>query len=139
MAAAITTVKLAIRNALYGDTSFMSLMNAPVAEPRNIFYWMPPDVPSFPMTVFWISGGSYGSISEDILSSAGSLNFNVWAKDNSYEEIAEKLVKLLHQNTTSSIGARIVLAGEPQELFDEETDAYGKNVVFSLFHRRKTA
>jgi len=132
-----TTVKEAIRDVLIGDTTLMGLMGGPAAPEYNVFYLMPPDPPRFPQIVFWIGFGSAAPIDRPVLASTGELNVNVWAKTNVCADIAERVVYLLHH--AKDLGARIVLEREPQELYDDELDAYGLNTVFSLFHRRSVA
>lgn len=132
-----TTVKQAIRTVLYGDSLLMGLLGNPTAHPRRISYWMPPDEPEFPFIVYWIDGEAVHDLGSDLLSSTASLNFNCWAKDNAYEDVAERVIALLHHST--AIGQRVVLMRQPQELYDQDMDAYAKNIVFNLYHRRAVA
>ena len=132
----MTSLKQGIRNLIIADATYLTLMGSPTADHKNTFYMQPPVSPVYPETVFWIEAPLFnGEMDRDLLSIMGALNINVWAKDNTYESITDRLRILLHQKPVIS-KARIVLASMPQELYDQTLDAYGLNTVFNIYYRR---
>lgn len=130
----MTSIKESIRDRLTGDDTYMGYLGEPIDNFMRTYYLIPPEKPQLPIVVFSITPNEYEAVDRDILSSVGDLNINVWAKTNVYEDIAERIIYLLHHDT--SMGMRVIMSREPNELYDQELDAYGKNLLFNLYYRR---
>jgi hypothetical protein len=65
------------------------------------------------------------------------LTITVWSQDNAYEDIAERIIQLLHQYKNEE-GFRIVFDREQSKLYDSETNAYGISMAFFVFSRTES-
>ena len=132
------TLKLAIKKRLTDDDSYIALMGTPGSEPFQTYWFKPPVKPTFPETVLNIqSTNSDQSADPSFLITNSVLSINVWTKDDSYEDIIKRIIQLLNQKPDTSItGFRAILISEPEDLFDDEFNVYGKNVMFNLHYRR---
>lgn len=132
----MNTVKTGLRSMLTSDATYKTLLGSPVAEPYKTYYMYPPTEPDFPFTVFWMGAGSFQDEHDRyIIARVSELYLNVWAQDNVYETIIERIIYLYHHKS-NAYGFRAILSREPQEIYDEEMNAYGKNIVFNLHFRR---
>lgn len=130
-------LKIAIAKVMTNDTEYLALMGAPADPPYQTFFLKPPEVPTFPETVF-----DFGSVVYDrgndreMMAADIILNIRVWTDDDTYEDIVDRIKVLFHQKSIGTTGAHAILAGEPQDLKDEEFNVYGKMMVFAVYHRR---
>ena len=131
-------LKLAIKKRLTDDTDYIALMGTPTGEPFQTYWFKPPVKPTFPETVLNIqSTNSDQSADPSFLITNSVLSINVWTKDDSYEDIIKRIIQLLNQKPdTTTTGFRAILVSEPEDLFDDEFNVYGKNVMFNLHYRR---
>lgn len=130
-------LKLAITNQLVNDADYLALMEVPTEFPYRTYFEKPPEVPTFPETVFnFVSTGYDASQHAEMLAADIQLNITVWSKDDSYEDIADRIKVLFHQKTIGNTGAHAVLLGEPLDRRDEDFDVYGKTIRFAVFYRR---
>jgi len=131
-------LKLAIKKRLTDDADYIALMGTPGAEPFQTYWFKPPVKPTFPETVLNISPSNSDQSSDPsfIITQSG-LSINVWTKDDAYEDIIKRIIQLLNQKPDTSItGFRAILVREPEDLFDDEFEVYGKNVLFDVHYRR---
>jgi hypothetical protein len=133
----ITEVKDAIRDKLIGDATFLELLGNPTDEYRSVFWFLPPTAPGLPRVILTASPGMAEPVDRAILSEIGTLTVTAWATTNLYEQIAERVIFLLHQAVISATHAiRLVLSVENGEMYDDSLRAYGKAITFSMFSRR---
>jgi len=131
-------LKLAIKKRLTDDASYIALMGTPGAEPFQTYWFKPPVEPTFPETVLNINSTTSDQLSDpSFLITNSTLSINVWTKDDAYEDIIKRIIQLLNQNPdTTTTGFRAILVSEPEDLFDDEFNVYGKNVMFDIHYRR---
>jgi len=131
-------LKLAIKKRLTDDDSYIALMGTPGAEPFQTYWFKPPLKPTFPETVLNISTNTSDQTSDpSFLITIGILSINVWTVDDTYEDIIKRIIRLLNQKPDTVItGFRAILVSEPEDLFDDEFNVYGKNVMFNVHYRR---
>lgn len=131
-------LKLAIKKRLTDDATYISLMGTPTTEPFQTFWFKPPEQPTFPETVLNIQGvDNESTIDRDILAKQCNLSVNVWSIDSAYEDVIERIIQLLHQKPDTDItGFRAILIREPEDLFNDQFNVYGKNVMFNVHYRR---
>ena len=135
----MTDVKTAIYNRAVGDSTYLGLVGNPSVEPFQTFYINPPERPTFPETVFWLSPELYNEeIGGELLESQTMLHWNVWARTVVYEQIAERLIKLFHQIPDVNFGFRAILDNLPEEMYDNDFNTYGLALNFLVFFRRGT-
>lgn len=129
-------VKATVMDYLKADKDLYGLMGSPEAVHQNIFYLDPPSPPVFPEVVVDYTSYEFdNTFDRYLLATLGDLSVNIWTKDGTFEDIADRLLYLLHHRT---IGAGLVAIASraPQELLDRDMNAYGKNLLFNLFTRR---
>lgn len=130
-------LKLAIKKRLTDDNTYIGLMGTPANEPYQTYWFKPPVQPTFPETVLNLTALHDEENSREILSFSCNLSINVWSKDDAYEDIIERIIQLLHQNPeTVTTGFRAILTSEPQDLYDDELNVYGKNIIFDVKYGR---
>ncbi len=131
-------VKLAIKKRLTDDSIYISLMGTPAAEPFQTYWFKPPVKPTFPETVLNLQPGINDSSSgPEIVQGLWTLSINVWSKDDTYEDIIDRIIYLLNQKPdTVTTGFRAILSREAEDMIDDEFNVYGKNVMFDLHYRR---
>jgi len=131
-------LKLAIKKRLTDDDSYIALMGTPGAEPFQTYWFKPPVKPTFPETVLNINPSTSDQSSDpSFLITNSVLSINVWTKDDVYEDIIKRVIQLLNQKPDTAItGFRAILVSEPEDLFDDEFNVYGKNVMFNVHYRR---
>ncbi len=131
-------LKLAIKQRLTEDNKYLALMGTPASEPFQTFWFKPPERPTFPETVLNLMPNvSDQSTDPSFIVTESLLSINVWTKDDTYEDIILRIIQLLNQNPdTRTTGFRAILTREPQDMFDDEFEVYGKNVVFDVHYRR---
>ena len=131
-------LKLAIKKRLTDDASYIALMGTPTAEPFQTYWFKPPIAPTFPETVLNINSTTSDQLSDpSFIITKGVLSINVWTVDDVYEDIIKRIIQLLNQNPdTTTTGFRAILVSEPEDLFDDEFNVYGKNVMFDIHYRR---
>jgi len=131
-------LKLAIKKRLIDDSNYIALMETPTVEPFRTYWFKPPVKPTFPETVLNIQISSSDPTSDpSFLITNSVLSINVWTKDDVYEDIIKRIIQLLNQKPDTSItGFRAILVSEPEDLFDDEFNVYGKNVMFNVHYRR---
>ena len=131
----MTTTKAAIRTLLGADALYKSYIGASTS-PYNTFYGRNPTPPTFPFVVYQLRPGrSNQENPRENTSIQYEVSFTVWGQaGNNYEAIADRIKSVLHQKYDSE-GNHYVLVSEPRELYDEETNAYGLNLVFNLINR----
>ena len=131
-------LKLAIKKRLTDDTDYIALMETPTVEPFQTYWFKPPVKPTFPETVLNINPSTSDQSSDPSFIITNSvLSINVWATDDVYEDIIKRIIQLLNQKPDTSItGFRAILVSEPEDLFDDEFNVYGKNVMFNVHYRR---
>ena len=131
-------LKLAIKKRLTDDTDYIALMETPTVEPFQTYWFKPPVKPTFPETVLNINPSTSDQSSDPSFIITNSvLSINVWTKDDVYEDIIKRIIQLLNQRPdTVTTGFRAILVSEPEDLFDDEFNVYGKNVMFNVHYRR---
>ena len=131
-------LKLAIKKRLTDDTDYIALMETPTVEPFQTYWFKPPVKPTFPETVLNINPSTSDQSSDPSFIITNSvLSINVWTKNDVYEDIIKRIIQLLNQKPDTSItGFRAILVSEPEDLFDDEFNVYGKNVMFNVHYRR---
>ena len=131
-------LKLAIKKRLTDDSKYISFMGTPVVEPFQTYWFKPPVRPTFPETVLNMQPNiSDQSSDPSFIITESVLSINVWTKDDVYEDIIKRIIQLLNQNPDIvTTGFRALLVSEPQDLFDDEFNVYGKNVMFNVHYRR---
>ena len=131
-------LKLAIKKQLTNDAKYIALMGTPGAEPFQTFWFKPPTEPTFPETVLNINTTTSDQSSDpSFLITNSVLSINVWTKDSAYEDIIKRIIQLLNQRPdTTTTGFRAILSSEPEDLFDDQFNVYGKNVMFNVHYRR---
>lgn len=135
----MTEIKEVVRNALINDATYLSLMGDPSADAYETYYMRPPERPNFPETIIHFEDEENSPEYEAaILVSGIPLIINVWSRDDAYEQIAERVIQLLHHIPQLTQGFRAVMAEEPQELYDPDFNVYGKSLNFQVFYRRST-
>lgn len=129
--------KTFIRTTLVADAQYLTLMGSPSAPSYNTFYLIPPKIPTFPEVVYWTTGGSLESLSTDFYTQNIGLTFAVWSKNTAYEDIAARIISVLH-NKPLNEDFRIIFTGRGVERYDEETNAFGINLTADLIKRSTT-
>jgi len=131
-------LKLAIKKRLTDDSIYISLMGTPGAEPFQTYWFKPPVKPTFPETVLNLQPGiNNDSMGPEIVQGVWGLSINVWSDDDAYEDIIERIIYLLNQKPdTVTTGFRAILSRDAEDLFDDEFDVYGKNVIFDVHYGR---
>lgn len=130
-------LKTGLRNRLVNDSVYLALLGNPTEEPYKTFFIDPAQTPDFPFVVFYFFPSIVdGEISREIIAKRKTAVFNVWSQDGAYEEIANRIIYLLHQYGNSE-GFRVVYNQELNELYDKQMNAYGLNLKFSIFCREK--
>jgi len=131
-------LKLAIKKRLTDDSIYISLMGTPGAEPFQTYWFKPPVKPTFPETVLNLQTGiNNNAMGPEIVQGVWSLSINVWSDDDAYEDIIERIIYLLNQKPdTVTTGFRAILSRDAEDLFDDEFDVYGKNVIFDVHYGR---
>ena len=131
-------VKLAIKKRLTDDGIYIALMGTPVTEPFQTYWFKPPIKPTFPETVLNLQQGiNDSSIGPEIVQGLWTLSINVWSKDDTYEDIIDRIIFLLNQKPdTVTTGFRAILSREPEDMIDDEFNVYGKNVMFDIHYGR---
>lgn len=133
----MTTLKEAIVDLLADDDTYRSLVGYPAGYPYKVYYLRPPEVerPDLPLVVFNF-GPSAIDQNQDrpIIAYNVQGNFMVWSVDGQYEEIADRVIYLLHHGQNSA-GIKAVLSGQPEDLYDQQTNAYGKLIRFDIHYR----
>jgi len=131
-------LKLAIKKRLIDDATYIALMGTPAAEPFQTYWFKPPLRPTFPETVLNLQPGvNDNSIGPEIVQGVWTLSINVWSKDDAYEDIIKRVIFLLNQKPdTVTTGFRAILSREAEDMFDDEFNVYGKNVIFDLHYGR---
>ncbi len=133
----ITEVKETIRNRLVGDTVLLEKLQNPTDEFKRVFWQYQPETPALPYVLLAADFGIAEPLDRELLSCVGTLTVSIWARTNVFEEIAERVIYLLHQVSLSAVHAvRCVFSLENGELYDEQLNAYGKVLTFTLFTRR---
>lgn len=134
----ISGIKEVLMETLTGDDEYLEYLGNPVDDYKRTYYLMPPEEPQLPIVVLTMNPNIVEPIDRMILSTIGTLTVTIWAKTNTYEQIAERVIYLYHQkaglSTTHAI--RLVLTRELEELYDDELDAFGKILEFTMFTRR---
>ena len=133
-----SAIKEVIRDTLVGDSTYLEYLGNPVDNYQKTYFASPPEEPQLPIVVFAMGSNTTEPIDRTIISQIGLLTFTIWAKTNVYEQIADRIIYLLHQKAglSTTYAIRLVLAREPQELYDDKLDAYGKVLEFTMFTRR---
>jgi hypothetical protein len=132
----MTITKKEIRSRLTEDADYLSLLGSPSELPYKTFYVYPPEIPDFPFVVFSLRPGVVNTDrDETIIDKRIDLTVNVWAYDSAYESIADRIIYLLQQYGNEN-GFRVVY-DRSNELYDEETNAYGINLGFNVFYRQE--
>ncbi len=133
----MTSYKTSIRNVLKNDATYLSLIGSPTDTPWNTFYKYPPQEPSYPFVVFWFRPGVVNTDFErSLIVEETEVNFNIWDQDNNYEDLAERIIFLLHHAASEALGFRLILSRQPQELYDQEMNAWALNIAFRLISGR---
>jgi len=138
MADTIKDLRDALFDILTSDSTYLSLLGDPASYPYQTYYLRPPTSPTLPQVVFTFRPSTVdGMMGRDVLSSRIPVAFTVWATDDTYETIASRIVYLLLHATGQTVGFRATLDTDGlEELYDEELNARGKVLVFTLFFRR---
>ena len=132
----MNTLKAAVHALIVGDVEYLELMGYPPEPVFNTFYKRRPAKPTFPETILDFAPAEFDSeIDEELLVSRLEFNITVWAVDDGYEGILDRVIILLH-GTNNDIGLYCRLVRDVQELYDPEFNAYGKNVLFAGHYRR---
>lgn len=131
-------LKLAIKQRLTEDNDYLTLMGTPSSEPFQTYWFKPPQRPTFPETVLNLMPSvSDQSSDPSFIITESQLMINVWSKDDTYEDIIKRIIQLLNQKPdTVTTGFRAILVREPEDMFDDEFEVYGKNVIFDVHYRR---
>lgn len=131
------TVIIAIRALLSADTELMTLLGNPTAEPYKMFYPQPPTKPTIPQVVLGFGTGNVDDETElDI--GATILRVTSWGTEDTYDQIAERIVHLLHQKPVGT-DANVVHTATPIPCtYDDDLACYGRVDEFTV-HRRRTA
>jgi len=131
-----TDVKTQIRTVLTDDTTYLGLLDDPASSPYRTYYNMNPEEPVYPLVVYGIEGGLQSEGHErSLLVSNSVLQFAIWARNNVYETIADRIIYLLH-NKKSGGGWRAILSNpNAAEGYDQEFDAWEKRISFTLWNR----
>lgn len=131
-----TDLKKEIRDILIEDPTYLALMGSPASAPYQTFYLRNPEKPTFPETVYSISGGLYSqNQARDILSSIPRLEVQIKSRDSAYEDIAKRIIKILHKQPSANLGFRAVYR-RSSEIYDDEHEVYGRNLIFDVHFRR---
>ena len=134
----MTTVKAAIYNRLVADVTYLALLGVPTTAPYQTFLNLAPKKPSFPEVILTFGETSTDQeFDGDTLVSVGGFIATAWTLEHTYETILDRIVYLMHQKPFTT-GFRLIFAGRGEEVFNEEFDAYGKQVRFDLHYRRET-
>ena len=133
-----TELKKAIRNLLINDSRYLRLMGDPSDDVKHTYYLRAPIRPTFPETVYNIRPSAVNQLFEEsFIVGNYSMSFSVWAQTNAYEEIASRIIFLLHHKNNTE-GFCAILIREPTEIFDNDFNAYGVTFDFDLHTRRAT-
>ena len=133
----MTAQKLAVRDILTNDSTYLALLGNPSEEPYKTYYLYPPTVPDFPYVVFAFSTANVDSeVDKYILQKRIELIVYVFAQDSLYETIAERIVYLMHQ-TGDTNGFRIVYDRDNAEEYISKINAYMVSKIFNLFYRKE--
>ena len=133
-----------VRNKIYSvltsDSAYIVLLGSPTAKPYKTYYLTPPATPSFPFVVFWLRPQTFMQrYPRELLVSRAVLTVNAWDHSTSaaptHEAIMQRVMELLHQVPVVT-GFRCIISNEPQELRDEEMNAFGLTSAFELSYRR---
>jgi hypothetical protein len=131
------TVIIAMRTLLAADTELMVLLGNPTAEPHQIFYPQPPEKPTIPQVVVSPAAGNADGESElDI--GATVLRVTSWATEDTFDQIAERIVHLLHQKAVGTDANLVHTATPIPCTYDDDLACYGRVDEF-IVHRRRTA
>ena len=127
-----------VYNILTGDDTYLELLGDPAAEPYKTYYIQPPEKPSLPEVIYRFGNVVVSQETVDYRIMQVPLTVTVWTQDTSYETIAERVIRLLHQQPNNdSYGIRVILDTMTEELYDEDMAAFGRAVIFQVFYRRK--
>jgi len=122
---------------LVADATYLSLLGSPASAPYNTHYLRPPKTPTLPQVVFMFHSGSVdGKSGRAILSSRIPCNFMVWTQDDTYETIATRIKFLLLHEAPQTVGFTAILTNDSEELYDDDLNARGKLLQFTLLYRR---
>lgn len=133
--AEVITLRNAIHLKLVEDETYRLLLGEPIAEPYQTYYINPPERPTFPEVVWGPITGNYNTDVADFLSQWLVVPFNVWAKSNVYDTIADRIIWLLHHKSNTA-GFSAMVQDVPQEIYDEDMDAFGVRFTFQVHYGR---
>lgn len=129
-----TQIKGKVRDLLLTDPRYILLLGDPTTQPFQTYYLRPPDPPTFPQVVYWMGNGEYDQeVGRDLLRSRRTLTFRTYSKDTKYEDLADRIKRIM-QHATSS-GFRCILNTE-NELYEDDWDVYSMAITFDLRYRR---
>ncbi len=129
-------LKEEIRNSLIEDSTYLALMGSPSEEPYQTYCLRNPERPTFPETIIRLMPGTYSQgLERDILSTVYTLEILVRDKTSNYEDIAKRIIRILHQRPGADLGFRAVFR-RSSEIYDDEFEVYGRNLVFDVHFRR---
>jgi hypothetical protein len=135
----MTDVKESVRDTLINDSDYLVLMGSPDGDSKNTFYFRPPERPTFPETVIVFQPEQINQeFGEHLIVGTTPCIINIWSRDDAYEQIAERVIELLHHSTGMAEGIKVVMIEEPQEIYDQKFNTYGKSLSFAIFYRRST-
>jgi len=135
------SVKDDIYDTLVGDANYLTLMGDPSTKPYRTFYEQPPEPPEFPQTVFQFIGGVPDqSFGPEIIYTERQMRVSVWTEDDSYQNIINRIVSLLHQTTGAgrtwkAFFSSIILDG----VWEEEFEVWRKTIEFIVHYGRAIA
>jgi hypothetical protein len=133
----MTAVKLAIRNILTDDATYLTLLGNPSAEPYKTYYLYPKNIPDFPYVTFALRPSDVDTDRDKtVIVKNTNLVFYVFAVDALYETIASRIIYLMH-HTGSDTGFRTILESEREDAYKPELNAYSIELIFSLHYRKE--
>lgn len=132
----VQDLKEEIRDALIEDSTYLSLMGSPSEEPYQTYYFRNPERPTFPETVINLTPEiNNQKLERNLLSTVYQLEILVLDKTDNYEDIAKRIIRILHQRPGANLGFRAVYR-RSSEMYDDEFNVYGRNLIFDVHFRR---
>jgi hypothetical protein len=128
--------KKGIWDMLTTDSTYLSLLGNPTSLPYQTYYLRSPARPSFPEVVYRMTPGIWSQEQGRNISSANyRVELLVRSRDNSYEDIAKSIIRILNHRQNTRYGFRCIYR-RSEEIYDERFNVYGRNLEFDLKVRR---
>ena len=133
------TLKENIYDALVADSTYLGYLGTPTSAPYRTYWTQPPEPPDLPQVELRFLGATVRQ-DEDRPFEIGDniLRVTIRTRDSACENIADRVIRILHHATASGRSWRAVLSGRPGELRDTRTNSWIKVLQFQVFYNGAT-